>query len=446
METETKHISIEDVPLNRFHQRLSISCALGWLMVGYVVSIIGVAIVQSKEALHLSNSWSGIIGGSLLIGLFIGGFMGGMLTDRFGRQKLYFISPSIIIICSLSMFFVQNGISLLILRIFSGLGSGIEYTAAGALLVEFIPRTYRGSRISMLTILWFAGAALAYIIGYFILGTHSPQAWRFILASPAVIAAIILLFRIGAPESARWLLSKNRPAEAEAVIKQVYGNDFSLRNLETDSSNKTTVSLFEAIKKGYGKRILFVMIFWACAVIPIFAIYAFVPELLESLKLTGSMTVYGSIGVTGAFVVGCWLATKLINAIGRRTMLLQSFLWSGLSLLVLGIFPTAPVWFILIFFCFYAIATGGAQVLEFVYPNELFPTKIRASAVGIGSSTASFSSAIGTWLVPISLNTIGIGNTMLFAAGITLVGLIVSYIMAPETRSMSLEQAASLTK
>ncbi|MDF7675070.1 MFS transporter [Acetobacteraceae bacterium ESL0709] len=445
METNTKPVSIEDVPLNSFHQRLTISCALGWLLVGYVVSIIGVASIQLKQALHLSESWSGIIGGSALIGMFMGGFIGGTLTDRFGRQKLYFVFPTVVIICSLLMFVVQNGATLLILRIITGLTVGIEYTAAGSLLTEFLPKAYRGSRVSMLSILWFGGAALAYVVGYLILGTHSPQAWRFILASPAIIGAITLLFRVGAPESARWLISKNRPAEAEQTIKSVFGEEFSLRNLETGASSGKSLSLGEAIKKGYGKRIFFVMAFWASAVIPVFAVYAFVPELLESLKLTGSMTVYGSVGVTATFVVGCWGATKLIDYIGRRTMLLHSLFWSGIALLALGIFPTAPAWIILIFFCFYAVMTGGAQVLEFVYPNELFPTEIRASAVGIGSSTSSFSSAIGTWLVPIALNTIGIGNTMLVAAGITFAGFAISYMLAPETRSMSLEQASSLS-
>ena len=43
-----------------------------------------------------------------------------------------------------------------------------------------------------------------------------------------------------------------------------------------------------------------------------------------------------------------------------------------------------------------------------------------------------------------SLDSIGIGNTMFVAAGVTLLGLIVSIALAPETRAMSLEEATSL--
>ena len=85
-------------------------------------------------------------------------------------------------------------------------------------------------------------------------------------------------------------------------------------------------------------------------------------------------------------------------------------------------------------------------MLELVYPNELFPTEIRAFAVGMGSSLSRIGAAAGTWLVPISLHGIGIGNTMLISALVSLTGLVVSVWLAPETRGMTLETAASLQR
>ncbi|MCY1457299.1 cation transport protein [compost metagenome] len=143
-------------------------------------------------------------------------------------------------------------------------------------------------------------------------------------------------------------------------------------------------------------------------------------------------------------MIGCCVATWLINYLGRRTIIIHSFLWSGLALLGLGLFPDAQGWVVLSLFGAYALFIGGAQVLEFVYPNELFPTEIRAFAVGMGASLAAFSSAIGTWLVPISLEQFGIANTMFAATAITMLGLAVSLVLAPETKSMSLQEAAAL--
>jgi len=115
-----------------------------------------------------------------------------------------------------------------------------------------------------------------------------------------------------------------------------------------------------------------------------------------------------------------------------------------LALLLLGLLRDGPSMIILLMFGAYALFIGGAQVLQLVYPNEIFPTEIRAGAVGVGTSLSRIGAAVGTWLVPVSLQTLGIGTTMYIAAAITFVGLIVSWFLAPETNARSLEEAAAL--
>ena len=83
-------------------------------------------------------------------------------------------------------------------------------------------------------------------------------------------------------------------------------------------------------------------------------------------------------------------------------------------------------------------------MLQLVYPNELFPTEIRAGAVGVGTSLSRVGAAIGTWLVPMALDSYGIAFTMYAAAIVTFIGLAFSVALAPETRSLNLQQAASL--
>lgn len=97
-------------------------------------------------------------------------------------------------------------------------------------------------------------------------------------------------------------------------------------------------------------------------------------------------------------------------------------------------------------FGLYALFIGGAQVLQLVYPNEIFPTEIRSIGVGVGASLSRIGAAVGTWVVPIALESVGIGYTMIGAAVVTFIGLFVSVALAPETRGMSLEQAASLKR
>lgn len=439
------NISIEDVPINGFHQLMTIRSGGGWVMDGYILSIIGVALMHFSEALNLNDFWQGMIAASALIGIAFGGFLGGALTDRLGRQKLYFVPPLLFIICSVAQFWVASGEVLFVLRFLIGIGVGIEYPVAGSLLAEFLPKDHRGPRLSFLTTLWFAGAALAYIVGNYLLANGGAQAWRLVMASPAVIGLLLLFVRLGTPESPRWLLGKGRNADAERVIQKVYGPAFSLRNL-VELPPEKPMSFMCLLHSGYGKRMLFVAIFWSCSVTPVFAVYAFVPRVLQALNLTGDWASYGSIAITMLFLVGCVAATCLINVMGRRTLVIQSFLWSTIALTGLGFYADGTEWLILLLFCSYAFFIGGAQVLQIVYPNELFPTEIRAFAVGMGASLSRVGAATGTWLVPIALHSIGIGNTMFAAAAISLIGLVVSVALAPETRSMCLHEAASLSR
>ncbi|WP_254185910.1 hypothetical protein [Pantoea sp. B270] len=111
-------------------------------------------------------------------------------------------------------------------------------------------------------------------------------------------------------------------------------------------------------------------------------------------------------------------------------MLIHSFLWSALSLVLLGWLNNGPSLLILVLFGVYALCIGGVQVLQLVYHNDIFPTEIRAGAVGFTAS--------------LSLQNAGIETTMYIAAAITFTVLLVSWLMVPETKDLTLTEAASL--
>jgi putative MFS transporter len=144
------------------------------------------------------------------------------------------------------------------------------------------------------------------------------------------------------------------------------------------------------------------------------------------------------------FLIGCLVAVFLVNRMGRRPLIIHSFLWSGLALLAMGLFPNVDSWIIMTLFAAYALLIGGTQIMQWVYPNELFPTEVRGSAVGLASSLSRIGAAVGTYLVPLALTTLGIGTTMIIAGVVTLIGMVVSMAWAPETRGMTLGEAAAL--
>lgn len=436
-------VNLEDMELNSFHKKLTVYSSGGPFLDGYVLSIIGIALVQAGPALNLSSFWQGLIAASALIGVFLGVFLGGWFTDKYGRKVLYTLDLIAIIGFSIAQFWVESAWALFVWRLLIGIAVGADYPIATSLLAEFVPRKYRGPLVGGMIMMWFVGAAVAYVVGE-ILVRSGPDGWRWMLASAALPGILFLGMRHGTPESPRWLIGKGRIDEAQLVIEKVYGKNYSVKDLpEVVPENKVSVS--QLFKSGYGSRMWFITVFWTCSIVPLFAIYAFAPKILAALKLDGDMANIGSAAITILFLVGCVAALFIVNSMGRRKLLIHSFIWSGLALLVLGIFPDSSATITLMLFSAYAVFIGGTQILQFVYPNELFPTEIRATAVGLASSLSRIGAALGTYLVPISLDSLGIGNTMLIAAVITFIGAVASYQMAPETNSLDLHAAANLT-
>ncbi|GGN51585.1 MFS transporter [Streptomyces albiflavescens] len=435
---------MDDAPLSRFHKKLALYSSGGPFLDGYVLSIIGVAMVQISPQLDLSSSAEGLIGASALIGIFLGAFVGGYLTDKFGRQVLYTIDLVAIIGCSVAQFWANDPVWLFVLRLLIGMAVGADYPIATSLLAEFTPRRYRGPLLGGLVVMWFVGAAVAYIVGELLLQTGD-DGWRWMLASAALPATVIVLLRLGTPESPRWLANKGRVEEAEAVLKKVYGPEATIADLPDEAEERENVDLKAILRAGYGGRMLYISVFWTCSIVPLFAIYAFGPKILGALKLEGSLANVGSALITVMFLIGCVIALLFVNRIGRRPLVIHSFVWSGLALLLLGVFPGAPAAVIMVLFAVYALIIGGTQILQWIYPNELFPTEVRGSAVGLASSASRIGAAVGTYLVPMALTGWGIGGTMIAAAAINAVGAVVSVLWAPETRGMALHEAAALT-
>lgn len=159
----------------------------------------------------------------------------------------------------------------------------------------------------------------------------------------------------------------------------------------------------------------------------------------------GKNAALGNVVISLFFMLGCIPPMLWLNTAGRRPLLIGSFAMMTLALAVLGLIPDMGIWLVVMAFAVYAFFSGGPGNLQWLYPNELFPTDIRASAVGVIMSLSRIGTIVSTWALPIFINNYGISNTMLMGAGISLFGLLISVAFAPETRGMSLAQTSNMT-
>ncbi|MGH3144566.1 MAG: MFS transporter, partial [Rubrobacter sp.] len=271
-------MTIDDAPLNGFHLRVAAYTTGGFFVDGYILGMIGISLALLAPQLGLGAVWTGLIGASALAGIFIGGLVFGWMTDKVGRQTMYVADLIVFVVASALQFFVEGPVTLFILRLIMGIAIGADYAIGAALLSEFLPRRQRGGLLACLNAVWTVGFVAAYIIGYF-MQDIGPEAWRWMLASSAVPAALVLCLRLGTPESPRWLLSKGRVEEARQVVKEYIHPDADIDDLVAEQGNET--SYRKLFSKGLRKRTAFAGLFWFCQVVPYFAIFTFLPTVLE---------------------------------------------------------------------------------------------------------------------------------------------------------------------
>jgi putative MFS transporter len=383
------------------------------------------------------------VGVAALVGLFVGGLAFGRLTDLVGRRLMYTLDLGAMLVASVLCLFVQEAWQLIALRFLLGVAVGADYPIATAMLSEWLPRRERGRSMGLLMAWWFVGACAASAVGYGVLTSFGDDAWRWVLASAAVPTLLIMVARHGTPESPRWLIAHGRREEARSSIERALGRLCTDAELDTLAELETRSGLgFTAVlRRPYGHRTLFVALFWTFQIIPLFGLYTFGPTILAAFGATGDSLI-GSVLISLMFLVGLAPAIALIDRIGRRPLIIGSFLLMTMPLTVLGIFPAAPGWVVVACVSFYALASGGPSILEWAYPTELFPTEIRGTAVGLATSVSRIGAAAGTYLLPYSLLHLGVGTTMLMGAAVTAAGLVVCLVWAPETKDQALHRTA----
>lgn len=355
----------------------------------------------------------GLIGASSLIGMFIGGIVFGPMTDKFGRQSMYVLNLAVFVICSIAHLFVTDATGLFIVRLIMGIASGADYPIATALASEFLPKKLRGPILSSLVFCLLVGYTASLSVGFFV-PSGAGTAWRYILASAAIPSAFFLLMRINIPESPRWLLSVGRTEKAREVVFKYLGENADFEKLQRETPRSVNrpglglSSIRELFARGYGRVLFFCSVFWTCQIAPSFAIETFQPMLLKSFGVTQALA--GTLIIISFAIVGTAIGMLVINKVGRRMLLLVSYVLSTLALSLLATPISAYVLAAILCFVLFTLSEAAGSALQFVYPNEVFPTDLRATGMGLAMSVSRIGAAAGTFLLPMTISSLGRSN------------------------------------
>lgn len=429
---------IDDASMTPFVKKIVLFSSGGAFLDGYVLSVIGVALVQLTPALGLTSAQTAATGAAALAGIFFGSLVGGRLTDALGRRTMFILDVSAIAVVSLAACFVGAAWQLIVLRLLLGFFIGADYPIATSLIAEFSPRAERAVTMGLVSAAWYLGATAAAFVGFALYTVDG--GWRWMLGSALVPAVGLLIGRHDIPESPRWLAQRGQEDKAREVMAAVFGEDVAL-----DEQEPAPAGFAAVFRQGYLGRIVFLGLLILCQVVPMYAMYTFGPSIIAAFGLgEGSLSVLGEAAISLFFLIGTIPAMYWLNSMGRRPLLIGSLALMAAGLLVPGIWPGASVVVIIIAFAVYAFFSGGPGILQWLYPNEMFPTEVRATAVGVAIAISRIGVVVSTYALPLFLDAYGIGPTMLVGAGLLVVCLALSVVMAPETRGLTLSEASSL--
>ncbi|MFW0795904.1 MFS transporter [Gordonia sp. CPCC 205515] len=423
----------------RFLIRLTGVVSGGMFLDGYILGIIGTVIGAIQTDLSMSVFAEGAVASAALIGIFIGGPLGGWLTDKLGRKLLFSLDLILFAAASFVQFFVDSPTELFIIRLLMGIAIGADYSIGWPLQAEFSPRRLRGRLLALQEVLWYVGFVTAFLIGYVMVNVWHLD-WRFILGTSTFPAVALLIARIGMPESPRWLMQQKREADAMRIAERYLEDPDDVADISNETAAKGS---FRSLFNDHNRRnVIFISVFWFCAVTPYFAIATFAASVLEKYGLSDGLA--GGIIVNAAAMFGVMISVIAIERVGRRRLTIGPQWICAIALVIIGTWVSAPTIVILILFFVFAFFNAMYTALTGVYPGEILPTEIRGLGTGFACAVSRVGAAMGTFLLPWAMTNLGGTTTMIIASLFCVAGAVVSQKLAPEMTGRALSDTGRM--
>jgi MFS family permease len=395
-------------------KRVLIAASLGWMLDAFDVMLYSLVLTKLLVEFGITKSTAGLLNTFTLIGSAIGSVLCGLLADRFGRRLMLNVS-----ILSYSLFTFACGLStniatLGVFRFLLGFGMGGEWNTGAALVGETWPAAWRGRALSIVQSSWAVGYALAAGVAAIVLSRAS---WRWVFFIGLLPAALTLWIRRNVSEPALWTDEHSRRLRRPGTQPSPWR-----------ASLGRGIALF--IMNAFG------MFAW-------WGLFTWLPAYLalpikdggRGLHL-GNATLLLIVFNLAGMLPGYLLFGVIADKVGRKTAL-TGYLTSAALMTVWFAHARSPS-MILIAGCFTAFFGTGFFAGSGILGNELFPTQIRATALGVTYNGARGLSAAA----PLVIGALGDRYSLsaaFYASAACFAGAAFFSTWLPETRGVELD-------
>ncbi len=360
-----------------------------------------------------------------LAGSFAGSLVAGPVADRFGRRGLFAGAAAGVLALTLFAYFLPEVSVILAMRFLTGFLVGGDYPVSQAIVTESVSPERRTRALAVMMLAWNVGALAAVVTALPVL--LSDRSWLFFWTVQAAVAGILFLMRLRVAESSEWLREREKGKAGEKA--SAVSSDKRLPAAEPSESRTEK----RIDKRAYRRNLVFCAGFWLCQTVPVTVMMFYAGRIIEILTGTSGPVTHMLL-LYGFFLVGAIPTLFPVVASRPRTVLLTTYvaMFAGLALVAFGGSDrAASAGFVL-----FAFAYGLQAPLDFVYPNLLFPTAIRARAVGLVTALARVGATASAFAFPLLLE--DFGAPALFAGGLGLLasGFLLGLLLAPRDRAL----------
>ena len=345
-----------------------------------------------------------------LFGWAVGGAFGGIVGDRLGRRRTMIGAVVLYSIFTGTSALAPTWQWLALTRFLTGAGIGAEWAVGTSLLQELWPERLRTRGAGVLQAAFSGGFVIASVL-WLVVGSSLGGSWRWMYAAGVLPAVCVAFLGHRIPESERWARTSHGMG---AIAEALRGN---ARNL--------AVAIVVSISITLG--------FWAVS--------SWVPTYVATLAPDPRDAIYwaGLGGLVYAIgeIIGCIAFGFLADGIGRRATL-AFYLAGSVVITPVGFLWLHDVTAVVALQILNGILTGGIYSWFAVHPPELFPTRVRSTAIGLIFNVARFLAMFG----PILTSTLvgffgGYGPAATALSLIFVIGIVAVWFL-PETRGKAL--------
>ena len=437
------------LPYTRRHTRLLVGSGTGWALDAMDVGLISFVIVVLAEQWQLSTSersWIVTVG---FIGMAIGATLGGRLADRFGRRAVFAATLVVYGLATGASALVGGLAVFLVLRFLVGLGLGAELPVASTLVSELSPTRIRGRLVVLLESFWAVGWILAAVIGFYVV-PRGDDGWRWGLALGLVPAVYAVVVRFGLPESAAWLESRGRHAEAEEVVRgfeesaevapgtTTKGESAPFATAEPGPAEADPTEPPGLWSAGLRRRTLGIWLVWFGVNFSYYGAFLWIPSLLVARGHDVTTSFGYTLVITLAQLPGYALAALLVEVWGRRGTLALFLVGSAVAAWFFGQSDSATS--IIVAGSALSFCNLGAWGALYAITPEIYPTRVRGAGAGAAAGFGRLASIAAPLTVPFLLERGGDDGDVvvfsLFTAAFVLAAA--AAFLLPETRGREL--------